>query len=329
MDYSRRSHWEFVGQGAAPKKPRRPRASPWGITVGNAVIIILLLVLVGLMTAGLVVLIVKKPEIHQVWDTMVTARQTLRSVNDGIDQLHALRDHYNLSAMDAPDREELQHTLSTVTHGLRDFAGLVSEIRGSDLLTRFSKLAYTADLVLGDPENRRSVRRILQTTAEALEGTTHDDIRSIVAAFDFSGLHECLDTADRALGKVRSIVDEIVRSGADSGLSTSVDKLVKLAKDPEFKEMLHQTPILFQHLTEIIQSDEFKSLISASGQVLDRADSVLQETERADLVGRSDRVLVRVEHIAAQAEGIVDDLEQNGINIAVGHNERLRALPAV
>lgn len=334
MDKYGRYNFSHIGEDAATPPPKRTRRrSSAGIrmpSVGTLVVIALLLILVLLMAAALVVLIVKKPQIEVAWDTMVTARKTLRNVNTGIDWVQAISEHYNLSAVAVPDQGELQRTLVTVGHGTRDLMGLISEIRGSDLLTRYSKLAFTLDKVLGDEENRRSLRRILRTTADALESTTHDDVRSIVSAFDFDGLHECLESADKVVSKVRSLVDDVLRSKADEGLKAAVDKLVALSKDPQFADMIRETPILFAHVTDIVKSDDFKLIVSAGGQVLHRADGVLEEAEQADLVGRSDHVLLKIEHIAAQVEGIVRDLEDNGINIGVGKNGqvRTRALPS-
>ncbi len=275
------------------------------------------------MTAALIVLIVKKPAIDVIYDTMVTGRYMMKSVIWGVETLD---ERYNLTTLGnhvfPHKQEDLERTLHILSGGAKDLAGLFTEVRGSDLMTRFSKLAYTLDQVLGNPENRRSVQRILKTTADALETTTHEDVRSIVAAFDFSGLHECLETGERVLIKLRSLLDDIAQQGS----SATVDKLVALSKDPQFKEMIREIPELFKHLTEIIKSDDFKLVVSAGGQVLNRADEVLEEAERADLVGRSNHVLSKIEAIAIQIETIVDELEDHGINIGLGRDGRVRAL---
>lgn len=295
--------------------------------------LLVLIIIAAAVIVGVVFLATKHHEISVMYDTVVRADRSLKALEGAQSTLtYAVGSRYNMTTMLQhifPAKQgELERNIGVITSGARDLMGLISEVRGSDAIERFARLAYTLEKTVGNEQVQKSVPRILRTIADGLENTTKDDVRSFIEAMDVSQVKDILDVGNEIVGKLQSIVESLLRSGADQGMVYAMQRLVELAKDEEFRGMMKETPVLFHHLVEILESDEFKLFMSAGAQTMDRAETILNEAKEADLVGRGDSILTKADIVMDKIIIVTQAVEEDGINIQVGGHPRVRALPA-
>lgn len=283
---------------------------------------------------GFVLVATKHHEMSVMYEVVMRADQVLTAGQDaGATFSSSVGSRYNVTAMlehlFPAQQEDLERNIWTISSGARDFMGLISEVRGSDAIERYARLAYSLEKIVGNEEVQKSLPRILRTVADGLENTDKEDVRSFIEAMDISEVRGIMDVGNEMLGKLQSIVASLLRSRADQGMIYAMQRLVELAQDEEFRGMMVETPVFFHHLVEIVQSDDFKLIMSSGAQAMDRAETILDKAKKADLVSRSDRILTKVDTVMDKLIDVADAVQEDGITIQVGnHHPKVRALPS-